>query len=149
MASTVNDAINGFIALLAASDDLDGVTVHDGPPVTSETPEWIAVGYQPGSTESVQMTWDWAQIGGQRSEETYDVLCCLAVSSGDDDMNTRRARVVALRDAIAAAVRSDWTLGGAVRLSHLSEGVMHQELTSRGSAIGFTFTLSCAARITT
>ena len=149
MASTVNAAIAGFIAQLAASADLSGVTVHDGPPVTASTPEWIAVGWQPGSTESVSMTWDWAQIGGQRSEETYDVLCSFAVSSGDADMNTRRARAIVIRDAIAAAVRADWTLGGAVRLAHLSEGVMHQEQTDRGSAIGFTFTLSCTARIDT
>jgi len=149
MASTVNAAVAGFIAALENSTDLAGVTIHDGPPASAESKEWIAVGYQPGTTESVTMTWDWAQIGGQQSEETYDVLCSFAVTSGDEDMVTRRTRAVAIRDAIAAAIRSDWTLGRAVRLAHLSDGVMHQEQTSRGSSIGFTFTLSCVARITT
>lgn len=149
MASTVNAAIAGFIAQLEASSDLTGVTVHDGPPTTSETPDWIAVGYQPGSTESVSMTWDWAQIGGSRSEETYDVLCSFATTSGDEGMTARRTRAIAIRDAIAAALSTDRTLGGAVRIAHLSEGVIHQEQTNRGAAIGFTFTLSCAARITT
>jgi hypothetical protein len=149
MASTVNAAISGFISQLAASTDLVGVTVHDGPPVTAETPEWIAVGYQPGSTESVSMSYDWAQIGGQRSEETYELLCSFAVRTGDQAMSTLRARGFQIRNAIAAAISTDRTLGGAVRLAHMSEAVLHQEQTDRGAAIGFTFTLACVARITT
>jgi hypothetical protein len=149
MASTVNAAISGLLAALAASDDLTGVVLHDGPPAVAESLDWIAVGYQPGSTESVTMTYDWAQIGGQRSEETYDILCSFAAHTGDADMSLRRARAITIRDAIAAAVSADRTLGGAVRLAYVSEAVMHQEQTSRGAAIGFTFTLSCAARITT
>lgn len=149
MASTVNAAISGFLTALRNSSALTGIALHDGPPSTSETPEWIAVGYQPGSTESVTMVYDWAQIGGQRSEETYDILCSFAAHTGDADMSLRRARAFTIRDAIAAAITTDRTLGGAVRLAHMSEAVMHQEQTSRGAAIGFTFTLSCAARITT
>lgn len=150
MTSTVNAAIAGFKAQLEASSDLAGVTVHDGPPTVAESVDWIAVGWQPGSTESVSMTWDWAQIGGSRTEETYDVLCSLAVATGDEqDMSGARTRAFAIRDAIAAALTTDRTLGGSVRLAHLSEGVMHQEQTSKGARIGFTFTLSCAARITT
>jgi hypothetical protein len=125
------------------------VTIHDGPPTTAETPDWIAVGYQPGTTESVVLAWDWAQIGGQRSEETYDVLCSFATTSGDEGMTARRLRAIEILDAIAAALSTDRTLGGAVRLARLKEGAMHQEETEDGSRIGFTFTLSCAARITT
>jgi hypothetical protein len=95
------------------------------------------------------MTWDWAQIGGQRSEESFELLCSFVTTSGDEGMSARRTRAVAIRDAIAAAVTTDRTLGGAVRLAHLTEAVMHQEQTPKGASVGFTFTLACTARITT
>src|SRR4051794_31381672 len=113
MASTVNAAIAGFITALEASTDLAGMTVHDGPPTTAESPEWIAVGYQPGPTGWVTMSGAWAQFGGKKWEETSDILSSSLAASGDGGRAARRSRAVQIRDAIAAAVSADRTLGGA------------------------------------
>jgi hypothetical protein len=160
MASTVNDAIAGLIAALSASPDLTGVTILDGPePVAADdddsdtddqTSAWISIGYQPGQTEAVNIEYDWAQIGAQRSEETYEILCSAAVSSGDEDgIADLRTRAFEIRDAIAAAISSDRTLGGAVRLAHMSRASLIQESTREGLGIALTFSVACTARITT
>lgn len=148
MSSTIAVAIDGLLAQLSASEALTGVTVFDGPPLAKAS-EWVAVGYQPDEAKAVTAGYDWAQIGAQRSEEEYDILCSLATRSGSTKMSVGRARAVAIRDAVAAAISTDRTLGGAVRLAGLSSADLLQEQTASGRIVGFTFTVHCTARITT
>lgn len=147
MASTLDPAITGLVALLQVAPALSGVSVFDGVP-TEETPEWVAVGWSPGETTAADITYDWAQIGAQRHEEQYDLLCSLATSSGDSDLPTRRGRAIALRDAVAAVLTANPTLSGAVRVAHMTRAQLVQELPGTGSSAGFTFRVSCQARVT-
>jgi hypothetical protein len=146
MASTVDTAIIALVSLLQAAPALSGVSVFDGPP-TEEVAEWIAVGWSPGEVTAADITYEWAGLGAQRNEETYDLLCSLATSSGDVAVATRRARAIALRDAVAAVLTANPSLSGAVRIAHLSRAQLLQELPGTGSSAGFTFRVSCAARV--
>lgn len=147
MASTQDSAIVALCSLLSAAPALSGVTVHDGPPMSAETSEWIAVGFSPGEAVAVDATYEWAQIGAQRHEEHYDILCSLVTNSGDEGMPARRTRAVALRDAVAAVLYANPTLSGAVRIAHMSAAQLVQEQTPQGASAGYTFRVSCAARI--
>lgn len=147
MASTVDGAITALCALLSASGDLTGVTVHDGPPMTAETPEWIAIGYQPDTVDSVQLVYEWAALGQRHQEEHYDILCSLVSTSGDEAIAARRSRAIALRDAVAAVLADNPTLSDTVRIAHLSGATLRQQQTSQGALAGFTFTVSVQARI--
>lgn len=146
MASTVDAAILATVTLLKAAAALSGVPVFDGVP-TEETPEWIAVGWSPGEPTAAEINYEWAQIGAQRHEEHYDLLCSLATASGDIDLPARRARAQALRDAVAAVLTANPTLSGAVRVAHMSAAQLVQELPASGSTAGFTFRISCQARV--
>lgn len=147
MASTINSAISAVVTLLEAQGALSDFTVHDGPPTTSETPDWISVGYQPGEAESVVVTYEFRAIGQRSQEERYDILCALMTSSGDADMSARRTRALELRDVVASALATDYSLGGLVRIAHLSSATLLQDQ-GKGALAGFTFTVSVQARIT-
>lgn len=158
MASTVDTAITALVTLLA---DIDGfclagsedatdplVSVHDGPPARAETADWVAIGFQPGTADSVVIEYDWKALGQSAREERYDILCSLMSASGDEAMSTRRGRALAMRDAVAAALSADYTLGGVVRLAAMSTATLLQEQTTKGALAGYTFTVSVQARIT-
>lgn len=147
MASTVDGAITALCALLSASPALSGVSVHDGPPMTAETPDWIAVGYQPGSADAAVITWEWAGLGAMKQEERYDVLCSLMSASGDEAMSTRRTRAGALLDVVRAVVKANPVLTTNVRLARMSTGTLLQEQSSQGALAGYTFAISVEARI--
>lgn len=147
MGSAVDGAVTALVDLLRASDDLAGVTVHDGPPTVSETPDWIAVGYQPGSAEAVDVTYDWAQIGAMTQEERITIRCSLACSSGDEPMGARRTRAVALRDAVASVIRANSRLNDTVRVAHMTSATLMQEQTPQGAMAGYAFTVEATVRI--
>lgn len=148
MASVVDLAVTALISILTADTGLAGVNVYDGPPMAAESLDWVAVGYQPGSTEAVTAQYDWAQIGQQRHEEHITILCSLATSTGDEPMGARRSRAVALRDIVAAALRANPTLNGSVRIAHMDSANLVQEQTPQGALAGYAFTVSAVARIT-
>jgi hypothetical protein len=147
MASTVDAAITGLYALLSAAPALAGVTVHDGPPVVSETAEWIAVGYSPGESTSADINYEDRDVGGRSQREQYDLLCSLVTNSGDEGMQARRARAVVLRDAVAAVLLTDATLGGAVDVARMTSAQLVQEQTSQGASAGYVFRVTCKAVI--
>jgi hypothetical protein len=147
VASTIDAAILALTSLLGAAPSLSGVSVFDGPPTSAETPDWITVGWSPGETAAVDVEYAWAEIGAQRHEERYDILCCLATTSGDEAMPARRARALAIRDAIAAVLFANPTLSGAVRIAHMSAAQLVQDETEQGASAGFTFRVNCQARI--
>jgi hypothetical protein len=146
--STIPAAIAGLLATLRAAPGLAGVVVHDGPPVTAETPDWVAVGYDPTDPlTSVDASQVPASLGNRGREESYDILCSLASRSGDEDMAPRRARAMEMFAAVEAAVRADVTLGGAVRTAQIASYSLTQEQTRQGASAGVSFRIACSARL--
>lgn len=146
MASAVPGAIAALLQLLQAALDCD---VHDGPPVTGATLDYVCVGHDPsGGPDAVEFDREWAALGAQRREERFDILCVAGASSGDLAMLDRRVRVFALLDAVEAAIRTDFTLGGAVRIAQvLGSGSLLQEQDEFGSTAALRFRVTCHARI--
>ena len=150
MASSINAAITGLLAAINAQA-LANVDVFDGPPPVDSyaNADAISVGWQSDSSDVVTFTVDWVTMGAVRAEEHYDILCELETTGGDSDVTARRARAIVLRDAVAAAITTDRTLGGAVRLAHMTTGKLITEQTDRGVTVACQFAVSCEARINT
>lgn len=147
MTSAIPAAITSLVAIIDAAT-ADTVGVHDGKPETAETPDWIAVGYDPSSETAVDFTRDWAAIGAQRQEEDFDILCSLRSGSGDEVMSLRRARAFALLDTVSAAVATNPTLGGSVRVAAVfGSGSLSQAETGTGASAGIRFRVACEVRI--
>lgn len=147
MSSTVPAAISALITILDNALGSD-VQVHDGKPETAETPDWVAVAYDPTSETAVEFDREWASIGAQRLEEHYDVLCTLRSGSGDEEIIDRRARAFALLDAVTAAIAEDYSLGGVVRVAAvLGPGSLDQSENRSGAAAGIRFRVKVEARI--
>lgn len=145
MTSAVPAAVTGLLALLTAALDCD---VHDGPPVTAATPDYVCVGFDPAGGDAVEFTREWVSLGAQRREEEFDVVCVAGTSSGDLSMSARRTRVFDLLDTIEAAVQADLTLGAAVRVAHvLGSGSLLQDQDEQGATAMVRFRVRCTARI--
>jgi hypothetical protein len=145
VASAIPGAVNGLLTLLTAALDCD---VHDGPPVTAATPDYVCVGFDPTGDEAVEFDREWASLGAQRREERFDVLCVAGTSSGDLSMLDRRTRVFGLLAAVETAVAADLTLGGAVRDAQvLGSGSLLQEQDEQGATAMVRFRVTCTSRI--
>lgn len=147
--STIPAAISGLLATLRPSPGLTGVIVYDGPPMTAEQSDWVAVGFDPiDLTTSVDASQVPASLGNRAREESYQIACSLASWSGDEDMAARRARALDLFAAVEAALRTDITLGGAVRTAQIASYSLTQEQTTQGASVGVRFRVACSARLT-
>jgi hypothetical protein len=148
VSTAIPAAITALISTIQAASGLTGVTVHDGKPETAETPDWIAVGYDPQAETAVDFDREWAALGQQRMEEEFAIYCTLRSGSGDEVMSTRRARAFALLDIVSAAVAANPTLSGAVRVAAVhGQGSLLQAETGSGAAAGLRFRVDCQARI--
>lgn len=114
LSSTYPAAKQALITLLQARPALAGVDVEWASPSGSAADEIISLADARGGITS-------AAIGSQRREEAYtqDVVISVVQSTGDQSFPSLRA--FALRDEVAAQIRSDATLGGVVRWA-LDEG---------------------------
>lgn len=147
MSSSIPAALAQLVSIVDAAT-ADTVTVHDGEPVTAETPDWVAIGYDPSSETAVDFDREWGAIGQQRIEEDYSILCSLRSGSGDEGITARRAAAFALLDVVSAAVAADPTLGGAVRVAAVyGSGSLSQAETGTGAAAGIRFRVACQVRI--
>lgn len=147
--STIPAAIGGLLATLRSAAGLSGVAVYDGPPMTADPADWVAVGYDPTDPlTSVDASQVPASLGNRAREESYEVVCSLASWSGDEDMAARRVRALDLFAAVEAAVRTDITLGGAVRTAQIASYSLTQEQTGQGASAGVRFRVGCSARLT-
>lgn len=151
--SAVPDAIDALRTVIAAA--VPTVTVHDGPPNSYVDQDWIAVGHDP-TGDGFSAVEGWTQeprgLGQMGREERFDVVCSLASSSGDPEMEPRRAQAFTLLAAIETALRSNPGLTTTVRFAEFTTGTFLQ---SRGTteagrsyasaSIGFRIT--CQARV--
>lgn len=145
MPSTVPAAIDAVVALCRGA--VTGADVYDGPPSGGDHLDWIGVGYDPTGGESASATTEWAALGAQRHEENFDITCTAGSSSGDDAVPARRVRCYALLDAVAAALAVDYSLGGSVRVAHITSHSLFQERDEQGLTVGVRFVINCQARI--
>lgn len=108
--------------------------VFDGAPASEDMPfNFVMVGVgdvlddspQPAADSSIE----WAGLGAQAGDEKGTVTCCAVSWNGDADGGpAARAAVKATTEAIAAALKADPNLGGAV------PGLMWTRMGSRGTS---------------
>lgn len=147
MSSSIPAAMARLVSIVDTATAAS-VTVHDGEPISAETPDWIAIGYDPSSETAVEFDRDWGALGQQRIEEDYSILCSLRSGSGDEGITARRTAAFALLDIVSAAVAADPTLGGAVRVAAVyGQGSLSQAETGSGAAAGIRFRVACQVRI--
>jgi hypothetical protein len=152
--SAVPGAVSALLSILRAADDFDGVPVIDGPPTGDmSTSEFVAVGWQPDSEESVQVTQAFAYAGARSRDEEFSILCWIDTWTGDADVSARRVRAFELLAVVEDAIRASGgsptapTLNGAVLWSELTSAVLKQANTEQGVRAGIAFTVACRARI--
>jgi hypothetical protein len=152
--SAVPGAITALLAILRADAGLSGVQVLDGPPVGDQSDQdYVAVGWQDGSEESVQIVQDFNAAGARTRDENFAILCWLDTWTGDSDVSARRVRAFALLAVIENAIRATAgapnapTLNGSVMWAHLTNAVLKQANTDQGVRVGIAFTITCRARL--
>lgn len=152
--SAVPAAITELLAILRADAGMSGVQVLDGPPVGDQSDQdYVAVGWQDGSEESVQIVQDFADAGARTRDENFAILCWLDTWTGDSDVSVRRARAFELLAAVENAIRASGgsptapTMNGSVQWAHLTNAVLKQANTQDGVRAGIAFTITCRARI--
>lgn len=145
MISTVPATIAALVALgVSAVSDAD---VFDGPPTSADYPDWLGIAYDPTGGEVVTVDTTWAALGAQRFEETYDVVCTIGSESGDLAPTARRLRAYELLDQFATALAEDYSLGGVVRVAHVSGHGLVTEVDDNGLSESLRFTVNVQARI--
>jgi hypothetical protein len=135
-ASSVPDAINGLVAALTGSSNLDAVRVFDGPAVTgSSATEVITVGYNGGQDDDA-VDGALALEGAARSSsrERYVIRCAASVVKGSGQITDARSRAYELVGYVGAALAADKTLGNAVMSASIGGTRLRQSQDSRGAA---------------
>lgn len=145
MTSTVPAAINGLLSVGQAA--VTNADVFAGPPTTADYADWLGIAYSPSGGEIVIADLTWAQLGAQRHEETYDVVCTIGYASGDIDGVAGRARAYGILDAFAAGIATNYTLAGAVRIAHVSGHALVTEVDEDGLSEVLRVTVNITARI--
>ncbi|HEX6468615.1 MAG TPA: hypothetical protein VF069_05915 [Streptosporangiaceae bacterium] len=114
------------------------VTVYDGPVVSGETGDGVAVGVsEPGSqaTAAVPVSRSGPNGLGPSDQESWRIGCGISVIVGDGDHRQTRARLGALFSQCSAAIRADMTLGGTVMHVRIGDWSMWQLASPRGSEL--------------
>ncbi|SDN17820.1 hypothetical protein [Streptomyces wuyuanensis] len=152
--SAIPGAIDALLTVLRAAPDLADVQVLDGPPVGDQSAQdYVAVGYQEGAEESVQMAQDFNAAGARTRDEDFDILCWIDTWTGDSDVSARRTRAFELLAVVEDAIRASGvsptapTLNGAVLWAHLTNASLRQANTTDGVRAVIAFSVSCRARI--
>ena len=131
-----------------------GVAVYDGPPGSEASAgrrelfvgasgEDFGDGEDAGSTEQ-----DWANANTTERDSTEQVVCGIWWSQGGPDMATVRAGVAEVLDVIAAGLRADVTVGGAVTFyAEIGTVRWRQIRTTKGPTFGAVFTVRAWSRV--
>ena len=144
MASTIPAFIEAYAAALAAPVAALGAAAHDGPPISDEHLDYVAVGYsENGNAAEAQQRAVTLQNGRQ---EEYLVACEACSLSGDNNMKAARARAMALFECASTVLTGDWTVGGKVTFAEVDTYSLQQIQTKDGAVCVVDFTV--AVRIT-
>ncbi len=146
--SSVPGAIDGLVAALRASPDLEGVTILDGPTVTSQAiAEMVTVGFEDESTAAVVESNSAPEgLSRARDRETYTITCASQVLLGSSvDAPSARRRAYALFGAVGGVLAADSRLGGAVMLAALGTHSLSLPQTPQGVMAQIVFGVDCDA----
>lgn len=115
MGTAVGRAIDYLVTSVRALPECaDPVVVSDGYTARrGNTMVWLGVSNEDGTSE---VGVDWAGLGAQREDESFDIPCLIEVYRGGADNAVKPARdaAIVILDAINAKVRTDRSLGGAL-----------------------------------
>ncbi|MDX2520591.1 MULTISPECIES: hypothetical protein [Streptomyces] len=152
--SAVPGAITALLTILRASDQLEDVTVIDGPPTDDvATEDLLVVGWSPQGEAAAELVQNFNAAGARTRDEDFNLTCYIDCWSGDFDFADVRGRVFQILGVVEQELRatsSDPTapnLNGAVMWAHLTRGVLQQSTNDKGIRAGLAFTLSCHARL--
>ena len=147
--------VNAATALSVAGGTLEGVTVVDGPRVTSESDLdrlFIGVDMDPASLAAeggASPTGDEIVI----HNETFAIVCTAESWSGSQPISARRVRAFAIMDAVRPLLRppgSPYPLGvKTLQSAWLGAWQLYQPQTSKGPYAGVSFRVECVARPST
>lgn len=149
--SQVPAAIRAIQAALVAGLPA-GTLVIVGPGNTSDTSNVVFVGvgdpdetsYATAATGSQK----WAQLGGGRRDETFQVHCSAVAWNGDSDTLAAMDAAYALQAACETAIVADPTLGGALLYAPGIESTQLKFATdANGAAAQVLFDVTCRTRI--
>jgi hypothetical protein len=99
----------------------------------------------------VDDTSEWSQLGAQKHEDRYEIACALVAWGGsptEDELLRLLTRAHVMLSAVIAAIATDYTLGGAVRIAHVLSNTTSAEQTDDGPAVTVTFRVGCEVRTT-
>ena len=144
--STIPTAIDGLIAIFAASADLYGVQIFDGQPTTNTDKDCIAVGYVEDGA-AVDFTQTPRGLGNLRREEKFTIACTIISWRGSTVAKTVRDRAFALFNACQTAVSTGGTLSSSVIFGEVTQGSVSQFQTDQGAECNVVFTVSAESRI--
>lgn len=143
--STIPAAIDGLIAVLAASPDLKSVKIIDGQPTTETPKDFVAVAYAEDG-DAVSGMQEPASLGNLRRSETYEITCMVSAWNGGTVMKSVRDRAFEIFGAVETAVRAGGTLDGSVTFADISRIGLSQYQTEQGAVADIMF--SVAVKIT-
>lgn len=144
--STIPAAIDGLLAVLAASTSLRGVTIFDGAPLTDTAKDFIAVGFvEDGAAIEAQQTP--RGLGNLRRGESFTISCVVSSWRGGTVAKTVRDRAFELFGFVEDAVRAGGTLSGSVIFGEITQSSVSQYQTDMGAVCDIQFTVSCESRI--
>ncbi len=138
--STLQTVVTNLMSSLAATPTLANVDVSWEGPSESAPDEVIAF-----TAERAEITS--ASIGQQKRWEEYDLVVIISVLQSDPNQFAPLQRAFALRDAIAAIVRADATIGGAVTWALDQGWDVNDRSDGNRSESQVTMHIHCKARI--
>lgn len=129
--------VDALVALLRADPALAGVDVLDGPPVGEPSGrDVVCIGHVLNDDDDLSgsVRWQPHSTGGI-VEEACQVRLAVQAVAGDTTLAIPRTRAFALLDAVHAALRGDWTVGGldGVIAVDLETGSVRQDQADLGS----------------
>ncbi len=107
--SRLGAAEDGLYTAVAARPGFAGVPFDRANPGSAlQTPQHVWI----GSSEVTAQTWDVTGAGAQLRQEAFTVQ--VYIRAVDTDVRAARDKALTLAGEVEAALRADWTLGGAV-----------------------------------
>lgn len=157
--SSIPRAIDGLVALCEAQTGtgglLDGVTVVDGPSVTTPSEQLLLyIGDTPVTGGAGAFgSQDFVTLPARERDEAYSIYCTAYSRSGDTAIKTERDRAFAIMAVVEKLVRpgfagSDITLGGAVQWCSVSGRITYfPGQSSSGAVVRLTWEVVCRERL--
>lgn len=126
--------IDALVTTLTEAEELDGVTIVDGPMEQAEY-DSIAVGTAADPAEpGLEIVSESADLAGERDRRTATVRLLLTADGGE--LAPARRRLYELLDGADSAVRRSPDLGGVVARARLTELAVWQGRYSDGFRVG-------------